>query len=382
MWLKSGEAAVRHTLLVLSIALLLCAACQDNSNPTQSQSPGEFTEIELQGWSIDRLRDSSFVYENLLDKALISANTNSGVDALLNDTSYDVYAVTTIWGSFDATTADVAPAITMDWSGSMTMTGCGVLGLINTISFEPDQDYLLPTLMLWTSIAWHSETSNDVDGLVCYVAVSHDCPLTVMPQLTIQTIPIALTYPAEKLADLNEYYPVSNTAGILVYSRKLTGHLCKRGVMQGSWVRGDASHSFGTFEGTWAIINTANTDPSLTGKLRGEFWAGDTLNSFTGEWYGPNDARPGTIAGEWIYTDPTDCALCGTQYGIFKGLIFAPNGDQIGVLEGEFGHLEIPSPNKLEFKGTFALRCDPRPWDWTKDPPAAGELPTDNEPIH
>ena len=128
----------RSTLIAFGLLVLIAAGCSNqqntplspaNNNPSENQTPANVQQVLGQ-------------YGLMTDDSWPTPMTDPSImtpDSM--DTSFDVYAVTFIWGNFDNTTS---PGPATDWSGTLAMNSPGVIAIVNTISFERGQDSLLP----------------------------------------------------------------------------------------------------------------------------------------------------------------------------------------------------------------------------------------------
>ncbi|MBK7142750.1 MAG: hypothetical protein IPH75_11795 [bacterium] len=280
------------------------------------------------------------------------------LESFLADTSYDVYAVTMLWGSF--TTPDNAPGITVDWSGSMKVNGVGEMGVISALDFEGGIDSLLPGNDPMT-IAWRSFTQSDIDGMVSFIAMKRGIFYVTAPTLKVQTAPVSVEVVVDNLTHFQAFYPTGNLSGMAIFARKLKTLHCPHGSFNGHWTRADETHMSGTFGGIWRAEGANTSATPEIGTLEGSFWVGDAQNLFAGNWLDASGTLVGHLKGTWSYTDYAMCPVCGTRYGQFEGEIFDLAGHVVGSLKGGFGEVTIatptPAPLALSMVGNFRFHC-------------------------
>ena len=330
--------------------LLLITGCSDS--PTTSPEPTSPTvSNELPSAALEMVR----VYGAQDDGSLtveMADLTERDLATFLADTSFDVYAVTLVWGSLYLTDPPVPVNQTMDWSGGAGVNGVGKMGVAHTLSFELGEDSLVPTNDP-VSIAWHSATMNDIDGIVCYIAMKRGIVYITPPMFSVKTQPVSFEVPVETLARFQAFYPAGLTAGMAIHARKLHLNICPRGVIEGEWIRSDSGDMQGRFAGKWMTA-----DRMHIGYVRGHFRGGETRNLFEGDYTDLNDSLLGHMRGRWAYTDYAMCPTCGTRFGIFSGEVVDLEGNVIGELKGEFGRLDLPtSPRSLPLRGVWRFYC-------------------------
>lgn len=266
--------------------------------------------------------------------------------------NYDVYAITILWGSLLNTgTPGAAP---VDWSGTLSVNGVVTFDLLHTISFENNQDHLIPTNNP-AMVAWTSFTANDFDGLNCLVYVDKDIVYITAPELTFATTPFTISYNLEELANLSEFHIVGDQHGFAINARKIYSSSCPSGMIVGEWVRDDNAGASGTFNGQWL-----NPDGSVFGFLAGTFATSNTgARTFEGV------VSPGALTvvwyyvyGTWMYDDPTMCPICGSGHGYFAGFYTDHNNSFKGTLKGEFGYAADAADNHLPLTGKWVEFCD------------------------
>ncbi len=271
----------------------------------------------------------------------------------LSDTSYDVFAVTLVWGRLPIGFSQ--PPQPVNWSGNVSVNGVSVLQLLTTISFEHAQDSIVPASME-SSIAWVSITDHDFDGITFLIYLKRGIVYFTAPVLRFETGPMNLEWDFGQLASLYGYYPADSSNGVAIFSRQLHPHICSQGLLTGEWIRNDVGGSAGTLAGMWV-----GTDGSPVGYFTGVFWIdSNNVRLFSGQLSGYH--TPQVIArfgGTWFYDDPRDCPMCGAGHGKFAGKYYYLDGSSSGRIGGEFGWADDPANNHLPLHGTWKQFC---PW--------------------
>ncbi|MCM2272377.1 MAG: hypothetical protein NDJ18_07480 [candidate division Zixibacteria bacterium] len=336
--------------LIITGAFLVLAGCGDSpTDPTAANSSPISNELPTAALDLVRVYGAQDDGTMTIESADLAGRD---LAALLADTSFDVYAVTLIWGSLHLADLPVPTTVTIDWSGGASVNGVGKMGVVQTLSFEPGQDSLVETNDP-VSIAWHSVTTNDLDALICYVAMKRGIVYVVPPMFGVRTLPVSFEVPVETLTRFQAFYPVGNMAGMAIHARKLRPNICPEGTIEGEWVRSDSSDMQGRFSGKWLTA-----DARHIGYVRGRFWVDNASNLFEGELTNLADSVIGHVKGRWSYMDPAMCPLCGTRFGIFAGEIIDLDRNPIGGLKGEFGRLDLTtSPRVLALRGHWRMNC-------------------------
>jgi hypothetical protein len=271
----------------------------------------------------------------------------------LTDTSYDVYAVTFLWGTFFPPTATVAPPPS-DWSGKLSINAEAFIRLHTVIDFEPGQDSVFeedhPTVAVWRSI-----TENDFDGLSFLIFVKRGIEYFAAPTLLYETAPIRLEFLLERLTQLDLFFPVGPWSGVAVHARELRPNHCPHGLLGGRWIKENNTGSEGHFEGIWADALGRPIGP-----VAGRFWTTED-----GERLLEGVVSGGTttqviiyLEGIWAYDDYRMCPLCGGGHGKFIGRFKMADGDGGGKFGGEFGDWSLPPDDLImPFAGRWRFDC-------------------------
>jgi len=317
---------------------------------------------------------------------LLDANTVTDLAAIPGDnwpwadnTPYDmarnctVYAVTFVWGSFNAATTPPDANVT-DWSGSAYVNAAGALHAHRTIDFETGEDYLLPVeTNAPTKVAWVSKTSLDVDGLCLLMFVRNDVTYAVAPRLTFETGPVVLRYDLAQLADLKEFYVLDGGLAVAVLAHQIWPARCYGGFMEGRWLQQDLTAGSGRLEGLWL-----NYRGDTVGIMIGNYWTTETGEQLMDGWVSGyiTDQIIAYLKGKWWYDDPRLCPMpwCGTGHGWFTGRFTYADGSNLkGVFSAEFGTFMNTATDvaSLPYRGVWYTNC---PWPHTD---VGTELSTD-----
>jgi len=342
---------MRYLLFSLSILLLLIGAgCQD-----QSVSPGDRGET---GGPDEMAVD----VREFFDKNAIPTHESEMIENLdvldslpveLID-SCDVYAITFLWGDLlnSAVISD-----TVDWSGTLTLDGEGVVHVRYEIDFEPGQDSVLihdnPTFAIWLS-----RTYRDFDGLSFLVFVKwRNYVDAVRPRLIFGTGPLTLDFSFFELTNLDAYYPAGNIGGVLVHSRRIWQNTCPGGLFRGNWIKDSINSDNGTIDGFWM-----DHHGDSIGYLSGSFWTNnDGSRGFAGSVSGLiTDQVILELRGCWYYDGPVICADCEGGHGLFFGHFHYLTDSRRGLLMGEFGdYSAVAEEIVMPMRGIWWVLC---PW--------------------
>jgi hypothetical protein len=267
----------------------------------------------------------------------------------LTDTSYDVYAVTYLWGTF----FPPGSANTVNWTGNTNVNVPADMRLVALFDFEPGQDSIRPTTHPGM-IAWRSFTQDDLDGLSFLLFVKRTAVTVAAQTLKFETEAVEFGIPVHMLKQLNTFYHLGAHNGVAVHAHRVHYHHCPKGVLAGRWIKADLAGSAGTIEGIWA---TRNSDP--IGHLSGHFWTDDAGNrlmegSVSG-WV--TDEVILELEGTWWYDDIRLCPMCGSSHGWFEGRFKYLNGEAGGRFKAEVGWPLSDTDLILPFRGRWRVDC-------------------------
>lgn len=269
----------------------------------------------------------------------------------VNDSKYDVYVVTMLWGSFfDAHSNSELT----DWSGSLSVNGEAVIDVKYVIDFEPGQDSLIPVDANWHAV-WISRTHNDFDGLSVFVFLRNDVVYITAPLLTFETKAITLKFDFGQLNHFERFYRVDDYNGVLIHSRRIWHEDCPNGFLFGSWIKGEFGSGEGAIRGIWQ-----NSDMDSVGLLSGRFWHGDEMyGKFQASVSGlVTDQVIAELHGVWHYDDMRMCPMCGEGHGKFYGIFHNLINDHWGRVRGTFGDYSVPPDDAvMPFEGRWRKFC-------------------------
>lgn len=337
--------------ILLGIAVAVVAGCSDQ--PTAPQ-PSTNTTPQAQSVPADlqeKLDRCTFTDDGAVADPSLEP-VNSSFAPPVTDTSYDVYAVTFLWGSL--LNASQLPGTTIDWTGRMWINAVAVVNVRFTIDFEPGQDSLIP-VSTPSEAAWVSYTTADADGISTLVFLKRGIEYFAQPTLTFETGPFTISFPFDKLENLLAYFPVDNRSGVAVMARRIHYHPCPAGMIKGEWLKDDISGRTGTFNGTW-VDRCGNP----VGVMSCQFWTNDDgRGEFTGTLSGVQlDVVLAELKGFWRYDDPGMCPICGAGHGIFRGTFQYLNENAGGEMMGEFGDLSNSADQlRLPLIGVWRHHC-------------------------
>lgn len=339
-------------VLVGLFFLLGLFGCSKEPAPVQSNQavdPGEPGVVQIP----EPARD-------LLDSARIGVPemiTNMAtwpIDSLppsLMDTSYDIYAVTLLWGQL----LPVPNSEAMDWSGTLGVNAEAIVHVLAPIDFESGQDSILPHDAVHFA-AWTSITQGDLDGVACLIFLKRGNEYFAAPWLSLETAPFSKTWEFGLLDRFAAWYPVEPNAGVAIFSRKLDINRCPSGTFDGTWVKSDNSGDSGWFGGTWY-----DPDGSPEFSYAGQFW---TNNDGSREFHGYISGYILTVVlgemhGSWYYDDPSMCPMCGEGHGIMHGTYqLGNNTEHQGKVIGAFGRYTLPIDSlTLPLTGVWRENC-------------------------
>ncbi len=340
-------------LFIISLAALFafglgCSEADYVAAPADSE--GELTAYPIdQPWSglID------IVDLNGLPEDITSTDHLLGPEADppdVSDTSWDVYAVTLVWGDFKHHTDQVTTPI--DWSGTLGVNGVAWVLPMRAIAFE-DNDMILENVSE-AEAAWQSTTHGDYDGINFLVFMKRGINYFVEPSLTFNTEAINIAWPTGSLHRLNSYYHVGDHATLGIHAHQIKRVHCPKGMLAGHWIKSDSHAGTGHLEGVW--LDSHNQPIGL---YAGRFWlADDGRGHFSGTVSGyVTDEVIAEFEGVWHYNDPALCPTCGERAGLYKGRLKWLNHDVGGTIWGAFGSLDFANDHKLPMAGVWRVNC-------------------------
>jgi hypothetical protein len=268
--------------------------------------------------------------------------------------SCDIFAVTFLWGDLFNNPGHIPD--TTDWSGILSLSAEGVVYVRYMIDFEPGQDSVLP-FSTPTTAAWISYTCMDFDGLSFLIFIKRNVPYATPPVLTFETGPFTLQLDYWQLFNFAAFYPIDNTKGVAVHSRKIWINSCPGGLIKGEWIKDPVDPSTGRFEGVWTDYKG---EP--VGIMSGTFW---TNNDGRGEFVGAlsgyiTDEVIAELKGRWFYDNYQLSPMRCHDHGVFCGRYKYLNENRTGTIRGIFGDYATPDDvvqAKLPMLGVWHDDC-------------------------
>lgn len=344
--------------ILMFLVLALGCGKQATTPEEPDDSDGFFTAVELPDGYFP---DDNFpgVPEQILEKYQFPGAGADDLDWVLptsippdmDDSAYDVYSVTMLWGSFSDGNSNGDP---IDWSGSAWLNAEGQIDVKYLIDFEPGEDSLIPVNATWHAV-WLSQTHNDFDGISFFIFLRNDVDYITPPVLTFETEAITLQFDFGQLSHLDGFYPVGDHSGVAIHSRRLWHEDCPHGFLSGNWIKGDFGLGEGVLQGFW--YDGGNIP---IGHLNGAFWQdGNATGKFHGWVTGlETDEVIAELHGVWHYDDQRLCPMCGEGHGQFYGMFQNVSNDRRGWVRGQFGDYSIPPDDAvMPFEGHWRDFC-------------------------
>ncbi|MBD3402281.1 hypothetical protein GF420_05255 [candidate division GN15 bacterium] len=345
---------MRYVTLAISLAipaLLLIVGCNTEPTSAPQSTTGTMTEQSI-------APDVATILEERSDATWPGSELhsfNDWPDYLPSpfDTSYDIYAVTMIWGTlYNSATPTTEPVV---WDGRLNSNFEGFVDVARGIQFEPGQDSIVPHDAP-IFVQWVSSTLNDFDGVSCFVFFKRGIQYFAPPKVSFETAPFSVDIPVEELHDFTEFYRVDEHSGVIIHSHEIPHNACPGGLLGGRWVQETNDRTSGYFYGHWM---DANGEP--VGYLNGTFWKEPNAN--VGELEGSvsglfTDEVIATLEGTWYFDDYRLCPLCGSSHGVFEATFATENSNLAGTIEGTFGDYSLPpDETDLPFSGSWQYDC-------------------------
>ncbi len=330
------------------LAFLWSLGCDHNENSPTYSKKNQPSQESLPDNIKTLIQEHAPTDINLAEKQWLTTNVNPPD---LFDTSYDIYAVTFIWGHL-FNLYDSSIDITTDWSGSMYVNGVSIIAPVYAIDFEAGQDSIIGENDS-ARAEWVSSVCGDFDGLTSLIFLKRGITYVVAPWLSFEASPIALQFDFFQLENLTAFYKIDSANALVVHARRIWPHHCPEGTMIGEWIKANNAGDSGYFSGQWLDDNG-----NLTGIYSGYFCtSNDGSRIFEGWLSHPIlDVVLAYMRGTWSYDDPRMCPLCGTGYGRYKGVFKFDNEPKVGIIEGEFIEHNIGSL-EMTMRGRWKVFC-------------------------
>ena len=334
-------------LLIITLALF-SVGCSDQSTAPDTPQNSRVAEQEVPT-QVQTLLD---LYASDQDATLPEVSPGPEYIDIpnINDTSFDIYSVTLLWGEFFNAAASSTPT---DWSGTLSVNAEAVVSVLTTIDFERGEDSIVATDVPSQAV-WVSQTYRDFDGISFLVFLKRGNEYFAEPRLKIETAPFTKDFGFGQLEQFAAFYMVNNLSGIGILAHKLKPVLCPSGTITGTWTKDENTGASGYVSGLWY---DKNSDCILS--MAGRFWTDDDgSRHIKGSLSGCMlTVVLGEFEGTWMYDDPTMCPVCGEGHGIFKGR-YKIYDDSKGFFAGEFGSYGIPmTERELPIKGFWKELC-------------------------
>ncbi|MGH8015836.1 MAG: hypothetical protein ACREBV_06560 [Candidatus Zixiibacteriota bacterium] len=340
----------KQVIILVAFFVAFYGGCGEKQNSivdsNHKQTPSDEVPAEVRAM-LNNYSDP----ENIDLFQLVAAVADTGFDDI-NDSIYDAYLVTFLWGKLINFGPPVNAAFS--WDGSLSVNGPSIVQSISTIDFEHGEDSLIED-NLTSAESWGSFTDNEFDGAIFLVLYDKVTP-TFAPQiLTFNTPPITLQFDFSQLVQLLAYYEVHPVYGVAVAAHKVRLHNCREGYLEGRWVKSDSSEFTGTFQGLWFAANG-----DTIGVYSGNFWKTNDGAQLLEGWVSGlyTDQVIAELHGIWYFDDYRLCPMCGSGHGQFKGRLQLSHSDEHGYFQGEFGDYSLPPNDRnMPMQGKWHLDC-------------------------
>ncbi len=339
---------MRKFIPILLLPFLLIAGCSDRDNSTDT---GDNPTPDI-NQAYEQTQQLTEYYEN--DNSAGEPVESDITVPDLTDDSYDIYAVTIVWGwPFPEFEPEIEPTV---WDGTLSMNAVGVVDINRTIDFETGQDSVLHHSVP-SAVSWGSTTDGDFDGICAYVFYKQGIEYFVAPELTFTTGPFTVSWDFGQLEDFTALYQVDDFNLVAVRAKRIWTYPCPRGFLEGTWIKDTTLADSGRFEGVWIEENN-----DTLGYYTGQFGRReDGTGVFSGSVSGyVTDQVIAEFSGEWMFDDPRMCPMCGEGHGLFWGKYEYLDREGSGTMRGVFGDYSLP-PDDIEMpmKGYWRDDCDP-----------------------
>jgi hypothetical protein len=348
----------KFVLFFMACLILTLGGCSDET--TSPVSPDDTKPVaQVVPEEVQQLLDTYGLPDDALSPELGLVDPE-GFPPDLSDTSWDIYAVTYLWGRLHNYCTDDAAATV--WDGTLSANGEIVVYPAASICFENGQDSIVPYTTPYMA-EWGSRTDlYDFDGISFLVFYKRGIFYFVLPTLKFETQPFTLELDFGELEHYLAFFEVGGCNAVAVYARRLKPYVCTRGLLSGEWIKDEPFGGSGHFEGLWQ-----DHDGNPIGYYSGRFWINNDSYTGTGEFEGSvsgyvTDEVIATLRGTWWYDDWRMCPMCGEGHGRFEGRIFYLNSPDVantahGYMKGEFGWREDYTSVKYPMNGVWYLKC-------------------------
>jgi len=340
----------KHVIIPVAFFILFYTGCSEKQDSLVDSNNyhQQFSDVPVE---VKSLLDNYSALEEINLPEIVAALPDFDY-ADIDDSIYDIYLVTFLWGRL----IQMGPPanVTTDWCGSLSVNGPSIVEAIIPIDFEHGEDSLVPDDQS-SADYWASLTANDFDGLVFLVLFDKITPTFAPQVLTFQTSPITLQFDFDQLIHLYAFYQVDLVNSVAVYARKIRLHHCREGSMEGQWHKSDSSDFTGTFQGLWF-----EHDGDTLGIMSGHFWKTNEGAQLLEGWVSGlyTDQVIAELHGIWYFDDYRMCPMCGTGHGQFRGRFQMLESEEHGYFLGEFGDYSLPPNDRImPLHGRWHLSC-------------------------
>jgi hypothetical protein len=340
----------KHVITAVAFFMLLLAACSQKEDAIIDSSNNQLPNTQVPS-EVKATLDQYAEPEDFNWQEIITAQSDLDFSDI-NDSVYDAYLVTFLWGKLLNMGTPMNVAYT--WDGSLSVNGPSIVQTLAPIDFEHGEDSMLADNQT-NSESWGSFTDNEFDGVLFLVLYDKVTPTFAPQVLTFSTPPISIEFNFDQLAHLFAYYQVDAQNGVAIAAHRIRIHNCREGYLDGHWEKSDSSEFTGTFQGLWFAAN------------------GDTVGIYSGSFFKTNDGAQlldgwisglytdeiiAELHGVWQFDDYRMCPLCGYGHGWFKGRFQMSNSDEHGFFRGEFGDFSLPPDDRImPMHGKWLLDC-------------------------
>lgn len=340
----------QRVMILVAFFVLLLAGCAQKQEAIVNSGNNQQATTEMPV-EVKTLLDQYSIPDGVELPEIVAAPPNFNFSDI-NDSIYDVFLVTFVWGRILPFGPPVnAPTV---WDGSLSVNGPSIVRAVAPIEFERGEDSLV-TEDVPSAENWGSTTTRSFDGLIFLVLYDKVTPTLVPQVLTFNTPPITLQYDFSQLTRLVAYYQVDPFNGVAVAAHKIRLHNCREGFFKGVWQKSDSSDNRGMFRGLWF-----NQNEDTLGVMNGHFWRNENgVGMLAGNISGLHtDQVIAELQGIWDFDDYRMCPNCGTGHGQIRGRFRILNGEEHGFFRGEFGDYSLPPNDRnMPLHGRWHLDC-------------------------
>ncbi len=229
-------------LMLILVAMVL--SCNERATlPGQSTARDNQTTVQEANKLLTANQPSDDQVNTSYEQAAVGDTSLNVNDSLLS-----VLSITMLWGQIPPDPLDTTPVY--DWSGSASVNGVGRYVVVCPIDFEKGYDSLLPVTNQ-TTIAWHSTTDGDIDGLATLLVLRNDVQYFAEPHFVFTSGLVSLDIPVSHLDNFDTVIAVNGKQSLAIKAWHIHRPVCPTGTLTGEWIRFSNNGDSGTFQGTW-----------------------------------------------------------------------------------------------------------------------------------